>query len=258
MQQMMMVAAVAGLAVSTVSAETLLAEITFDGDQSTTTGFDTNSTLAPTSETLNPPAGISTFDGEFTDAGFFGDATDGQLGWRSFFEQFDDIDTPLDGGSDTFDELGVIAGTGVGGSNGFVMSDVDGQMVIRTDLIDLQGFNQVRIEFDLFVGNTGYEDDDFLAVTIEEDGVIGSAGSFVDGSNNLELGLADTDVFNTIVIESSILTADFVFLDIDATDFGSPAERVIWDNIRVYGIPSPGAAVLAGLGGLAAARRRRA
>ncbi|MEM1167367.1 MAG: hypothetical protein AAGI30_13885 [Planctomycetota bacterium] len=253
--------AVAGLATA-ASAQTLLAFNNFDGGQSPIPGptvYD-SSTLDPTNVIVNPPLGTTTFDGIFNTVGTTFDGPSDQLGWDVFWDGFG-RDSPAGTSTTDTQEIGVVTGEGVGGSQGFKIADTDdeGEVNIRFDVVDTTGFQDIFLQFDIFVNDTTYEDSDFLAFTLEEVGVVGSGGqSLITGDNGLEFGLADEPGFVTTTLNFSNPTPGEVFFEL-AVSFSTDSEFLVIDNVELYGtlIPTPGAAGVLAVAGLAATRRRR-
>lgn len=168
-----------------------------------------------------------------------------------------------------------------GDGNFFAAMDINGEggpvpQILSFDTIDISGFTDLQLTVDLAEDDDGSNEDwdtaDFVDFQASIDG-----GAFF---NILEIeSIGDGDPFNTAPAidtngdgfgDGTTLTDTFQTFLADIAGTGSTLdlravisldsgdEDIAIDNVGVTGVPTPGAAALLGLGGLAAARRRRA
>jgi hypothetical protein len=173
-----------------------------------------------------------------------------ELGFSSFYTNTRDGVGLSDG-----DFVGVTDFTGTVGAytdglNGFQISDSDGLMTVTMQSVDLTGVANASMSLDLFVQDTGYEDDDRARVWVEVDG-----GEMIDlfavSGDDLETSAA-TGQWLTLNLDLSAYTTATIRFELDSN---SGSEAIYVDNILV--VPTPGALALLGLAGLAGSRRRR-
>ncbi len=109
-------------------------------------------------------------------------STGGELGFNAWYYNTRDSVGLTDG-----DWFGVTAFTGtVGefpdGSQGYEMTDADGQVTTCFDWVDLPG-GPMTVSVDVFIISTGYEDDDYISIGVDVD----------DGSDWVDLFWASGD-----------------------------------------------------------------
>lgn len=268
MKTVCVLSAAAVVVCSGAAADEQIAFIDFEGEALTSSRVYEN--LSPTGVTINPPLGTTTFDGVFDQTGTFGTGVNGQLGWNLYFQSdpFDLSDTnpgngPASSSTDQ-DIIGVTAGNGVGASNGLQISDPDGIIYFRTDLVDLTLWEDVSYSFQ-FSLSADPRDNEFFDVVVERENLVGSNGSnflaFSGTSGSFETvnrGVRSLEDLNNDLFPPNFQGGESqnIFFDFSFADTGS---TLIIDNFEIRGtfIPAPGAAAMLGLAGLAAVRRRR-
>jgi len=207
--------------------------------------FDDNST-APQ---ITDNADFGSLQGQFFDGT--------GLGWGLSFTDTRGTGSggPVDG-SESGDFIGVTDFTGEVGAfptpaQGFQWNDTDGLVTLSFDAIDATGFTDLALDFGWFVTETGFEDEDFFAVEVNGDRIFEVRGDNLESgpfSGDFGFPSLDLSAFDGL----SAVNIDFL------ADTNSGSETIYLDNVRVTGIPTPGTVAMLGLGGLAAARRRRA
>ncbi|MFK7961507.1 MAG: hypothetical protein AB8G96_13390 [Phycisphaerales bacterium] len=171
-----------------------------------------------------------------------------ELGFTSFYTNTRDGVGLSDG-----DFIGVSDFTGTVGAytdglNGFQLSDTDGMVTTSMSTVDLTGV-AAQVSVDLFVQDTGYEDDDRIRMWLEVDG--GLEIDLFSGSGDALEGMGSWMTLNADLSSFSTATLHFEL------DSNSGSEAIFVDNIVFSQIPAPGALALLGLAGLAGRRRRR-
>jgi len=169
-----------------------------------------------------------------------------------------------------------------GDGNFFAAMDINGEggpdtQTLSFDTINISGFTDLQLTVDLAEDDDGSDEDwdvsDFVSFQASIDGGgffdILNIESIPDGDSFNAVPAIDTD-FNgdgNVGFELSDTFQTFLAdiagtgstLDLQAViSLNSGDEDIAIDNVGVTGVPTPGAAALLGLGGLAAARRRRA
>ena len=205
--------------------------------------FDDNST-APQ---ITNNADLGTLVGHFSDGSGLGFGTS----WVD--SRGTGMGGPVDG-AESGDFIGVPSFTGdvgnfTSGAQGYQFNDVDGALSLDFASIDASGFSGLELTFDLFINSTTYEPDDFFNVvvngttiyTLGELDLEGTAGSW----QTIVLDLGAYDGLSSVQI--SIVG-----------DTNASTENFYVDTVAVTGVPAPASIALVGLGGLVAARRRRA
>ncbi len=143
------------------------------------------------------------------------------------------------------------------GVQGFELQDADGAMRTSFDTVT-SPLGGPRVEFewslcmDVFIQETGWEADDSLRIWVDAD------GTELDILNTTGLDIDDLGIEGAWRTESLNLTGYAnVTLHVEL-DSNSGSESVYLDNIVFKtGVPAPSSLALLGLGGFAAARRRR-
>jgi hypothetical protein len=144
------------------------------------------------------------------------------------------------------------------GVQGFQLQDADGLMRTSFDTITSPLGAPSRVDFewsmclDYFVQETGWESEDRIRIWVDADGteidILNTLGSDID-----DLGIEDAWTTGFVNLTGFVNITLHVELDSN-----SGSESLYLDNIVFKtGIPAPGSLALLGLGGLAAARRRR-
>jgi hypothetical protein len=163
------------------------------------------------------------------------------------------------------DAVGVTADVGAVGAythgvQGFQFSDTDGQMILSLDTVDLSGFSNTRLSFDLFVSSTTWETSDSFRAWVDVDG-----GNELDVFSSLGLDINDLGVEGQWTTHEIALGAHGVASLMFALDSNAGPESVYIDNVQFTGDPSvvpiPAAAWLFGsavLGLVSVGRRRKA
>lgn len=190
-----------------------------------------------------------------SDVNFIDDGV--EIGFSSFY-----FNTRNDVGLTDGDFVGVTDFTGtVGaftdGTQGFQFQDPDGTMRTTFDTVTspLAG---PRVDFewslciDFFVQETGWESDDGIRIWVDADGtefdILNTYGSDID-----DLGIEGA--WTTGFLELTGYANVTLHVELESN---SANESLYIDNIVFKtGIPTPGSLALLGLGGLAAARRKR-
>ena len=116
------------------------------------------------------------------------------------------------------------------GSQGYQMSDCDGQMVLTFNAVDISGYTDVRVSLDLFVADTGYEATDYATVTAQTD--VGNVVLY----NNSDTGL-ETDAGSWMNLSADIDDLATSVTLVVAFDSNSGNEAIYLDNASV--IPEP-------------------
>ncbi|MEM8756611.1 MAG: hypothetical protein AAGF47_02380 [Planctomycetota bacterium] len=200
------------------------------------------------------------------------------------FEGADQFSTSVlqfsDGGGDFWFETGGAFSTGgfveYFGADGnfFNGMDLDGEgaglpLIQTFDTFNIGGFTGLEFSIDLAEddssdGSEDFDDIDFVAFEYSLDG-----GSFVEfarvGSIDVNVPFNSAPAFNGVEVTNEFATFS---VDLAGVVGSTLAVRAVWnlnsgdedlaiDNVTVTGIPAPASAALLGLGGLAAARRRR-
>lgn len=138
------------------------------------------------------------------------------------------------------------------GSQGYQMSDTDGQMILTFDLVDMTGLTGYSVVFDYFINDTGYESTDSLIVDLVTDSTTISILNFSEPE--LEAN-GDSWITSVTAIPDAATSAQLVF----RLDTNSSAEAVYFDNVLITDtpVPEPSSALLAlSAAGLFLVRRR--
>ena len=141
------------------------------------------------------------------------------------------------------------------GTQGYQISDADGQFDLTFGTVDLSGFSTpVTVSIDYFLAETGYEADDVFRVGLDLDGTIvdllNTAGSDIN-----DLGIEGS--FNTLTSTFSDVSEATLFVEFDSN---SGAEAVFLDNVvfaEGVAVPEPSSTTVLGLIGLVGIARRR-
>ena len=163
----------------------------------------------------------------------------GELGFSSYYTNTRDDVGLTDG-----DYVGVTTWTpttSIGytdGSQGFQMSDADGMMTLTLDTVDLTGFTNTSLSFDLFVNETGWESTD-------------SIRAYVTMNDGTEIDLLNTETsdIDDLSIEGYWMDMDLDLSSYDsatlsiALDSNAATEAVYVDNVVFEGtqVPVPAA-----------------
>ncbi|MEL6329373.1 MAG: hypothetical protein AAFR38_06895 [Planctomycetota bacterium] len=199
----------------------------------------------------------------------------GTLGFDTFWIDTRGVGTgPVTATSDTSDFIGANSFTGFGApvesfdgvayaafsEYNYEFNDGDGRVEARFDSVDASGFSDVRLSIDYFVANTGFESDDLFEIILSDGSNSQTILSLSEpGLEAANPGVTDRSGWFRIDFDISASGLDLSSLQLTvAVDTNSGSENVFIDNVAFTGIPTPGAAVALGLGGLVAARRRRA
>lgn len=148
------------------------------------------------------------------------------------------------------------SGTGMWGTIIYDNHNNPGEFNILSQSFDFTGFTDVQLDFASW--SNVFTTFDFTEVRVNGDLLAGSAGS---GAPQ-EL-FNDNGTSGSIWVEESVDLSAYDGLANVEVEFRMFATTVVdrpgWylDDIRISGIPTPGSLALLGLGGLAAARRRR-
>ncbi len=167
------------------------------------------------------------------------------LGFSSFYRN-----TRNDVGLTDGDYVGVTrSAVGLGaypdGSQGFQMSDTDGLMITSLDSVDLRGFQNPMISFDLYVAETGWELDDHIRAWATVDG--GTTMNLLNTQGRDIDALSVEGVWTTFSANLTGYTMATLAFELDSN---AGTESIFIDDIEFTGevVPVPGAFVLAGLG----------
>jgi hypothetical protein len=182
-----------------------------------------------------------------------------EIGFDSFyFNSRDDVgltDGDFVGATDFTGTVGAFTD----GVQGFQLQDPDGTMRTTFDTVTSPlGAPGGRVDFqwsmciDYFVQETGWEDNDRVRIWVDADGteidIINTMGTDID-----DLGIEGAWTTGFVDLTGFVNVTLMVELESN-----SGSESLYLDNIVFKtGIPAPGALAFLGLGGLAAARRRR-
>ncbi|MDP0490408.1 MAG: PEP-CTERM sorting domain-containing protein [Verrucomicrobiota bacterium JB023] len=211
-------------------------------------GFYTDTDV--TSHDLVNSGGTVTDDGTVDSTGSSTSA--GDLSFDAAF-----VSTGPGSGFSDGDFVGVTGFTGtVGsftdGSQGYQMSDTDGQMVLTFGTVDISGESNVQVSLDYFITSTGWEtSDSFIISVVTNEGllsILDTTGSDID-----DLGIQGAWINGSIAVPDS---ASSVYLTV-ALESNSSAEGIYLDNVVIQTVPEPSAVILGGLGMMAFLRRRR-
>ena len=179
--------------------------------------------------------------------------TVGDLGFDASYVNTRDSDGLGDG-----DDVGVTdsagsAGSFTDGSQGYQISDSDGQFNLTFDTVDLSAISTpVTVSIDYFLAETNYETNDLLRVGLDLDGTI------VDLLNTTGLDIDDLGIegnFNTLSTTITGVSEATLFVQFDSN---AQTEELFLDNVVfATAVPEPSSIALLGLLGLAGAIRRR-
>ena len=158
-------------------------------------------------------------------------STGGELGFESFHED----DGLADG-----DFVGVTGFTGAVGSytdgtQGFQMSDTDGEMRTETDGVLLAGHSNYTLTLDYFVNSTGYESSDDLLILVWD----GTDTTHVVSARDMDAafdggGVAPEGVWNNVTFDLTPFagsTVEVWFI----LNVNSGSEAVYFDNLEITG-----------------------
>jgi hypothetical protein len=167
-----------------------------------------------------------------------------ELGFDAVYEPYD---TPGSGLTDG-DFVGVTDFTGaVGaytdGTQGYQISDSDGNMITTFDLVDMDGFTNNEVSLDLFINSTGYEGDG----TVNESGSDRIRVYVVDITDGSEYDLLDTtgSDINDLAIEGAWQNLSVSLPDNAQAELvfevrtNSSSEAVYMDNVVFTGEEVP-------------------
>ena len=167
-----------------------------------------------------------------------------ELGFDAVYEPYD---TPGSGLTDG-DFVGVTDFTGgVGaytdGTQGYQISDSDGNMITTFDLVDMGGFTNNEVSLDLFINSTGYEGDG----TVNESGSDRIRVYVVDMTDGTEYDLLDTtgSDINDLAIEGAWQNLSVSLPDDAQAELvfevrtNSSSEAVYMDNVVFTGEEVP-------------------
>jgi len=177
----------------------------------------------------------------------------GEIGFQTFWRDTRSTGEggPVDGG-ESGDFIGVTDFTPefgtpfTDGDQGYQWNDPDGAIDLVLDTVDATGFTGVTITFDLWIEDTSYESTDLFEVQVNGSAVLTYGELDLEGNSGAWLSLSVAGVDNA--------ANDITFIG----DTNSGSENFWIDNVEITGIPTPGAAALLGVAGLAGLRRRRA
>lgn len=180
---------------------------------------------------------------------------------------------PVEIGNDSSDFIGVNSFTGAnspdvspngtpvasGSEHNFEFNDGDGLVELRFAPVDVSGFTSRTLDLSLWINSTTYEADDFLFVNIEGNGgvtLLAFGELDLEGNSSADDGTANwlNLSFDLEPIIASLGEALSLTISVDTN---AATENIFVDDISFNGVPTPGTLALLGLGGLAAARRRR-
>jgi len=159
-------------------------------------------------------------------------ASDGTLGFDATWQN-----TRNDVGLSDGDFVGVTNFTGtVGsypdGSQGYQLSDADGQFILTFDSVDVSGFDNVTLSLDYFVQETGWESDDAITIEVVTDAgtvtVLNTTGSDID-----DLGIEGSFIPGSVALPADATTAQLVV----TLDSNAATEALYIDNIVFAGDP---------------------
>ena len=149
-----------------------------------------------------------------------------------------------------------------GSEHNFEFNDADGQLNLVFEAVDMGIYTtNATVSFNYWFNDTGYEVGDYFTATLGDgvnslslanwdDVAIEARVSADDGSNNWGLVSVGS-------LESSGLDLSNLILTFNVAQ-NSGTENMFIDEVKFTGVPAPGAVALLGMGGLVAARRRRA
>lgn len=167
---------------------------------------------------------------------------------------------PVTSSGDTLDLIGVTdlvpPGTNfASGSFGFIMEDVDGEILLRLDAVDLSGYADVTVGLSFFLNQTTWEADDYVRFSVTG-----------PGTNLVLLDTTLVDIDDLGIegawnrLEMPLEGFDEAVLQI-AFSSNAGDERLWIDDIVFSGVPIPEPSVAClfcmGAGALALAIRRR-
>ena len=166
-------------------------------------------------------------------------STGGELGFQSFHED----DGLADG-----DFVGVTNFTGAVGSytdgtQGFQMSDTDGEMITELDGVALTGHSNYTLTLDYFVNSTGYESTDDLVIFIDD----GTDTTHVVSARDMDAafdagGVAPEDVWNNVLFDLTPFAGSTVRV-LFLLNVNSGSEAVYFDNVEITGSSSAACAL---------------
>jgi len=185
--------------------------------------------------------------------------TAGDLGFdASFANTRADLQGMTDGVVVGVSNAAEFVGSYADGSQGYIMRDPDGKMVVTFAAVDLTGYTNVQFSMQLFVNDTGWESADFIKITLALTGagnipVLDTTGNDIDvfQIEGAWLEGAWLTLSKNIPVAATSATL-IVELEAEAT-----TEAMCIDNIQFTGVPEPASIVLMGLGAWAAARRKK-
>ena len=137
------------------------------------------------------------------------------------------------------------------GVQGFEISDADGLMTTTLDAVALNPGLEPDVALDLFVVDTGWEDDDRIRIWLEVDG-----GTEIDLLNTSGQDIDDLGIEGSWMTYSADLSGYTTATLNFELDSNSGSEAIYVDYVRFSEIPAPSALALLALAGLAARRRR--
>lgn len=179
-------------------------------------------------------------------------ASGGELGFSSFYTNTRDDVGLTDGDFVGVTDFAGTVGDYTDGSQGFQISDPDGLMTTTIDTVDLTGAIKPFVSLDLFVQDTGYEEDDRIRAWVEVDG--GQAFDLFNAEGDAIEKLDHLGAWETFTFDLTGFSTATLHFELDAN---SGSEAIYVDNIFYSNIPAPGALALFAVAGLAARRRRR-
>lgn len=155
-------------------------------------------------------------------------STGGELGFASAY-----VNSRSSTGLTDGDDVGVtnLASSYSDGTQGFQLSDTDGQLTVSMDAVDLSGVTSPEVSIDYFVGSTSWETDDVIRIWVLADGsteidLLNTTGQDVDNlgiENSWTTLTQDLTGYNTAVLYFSL-------------DSNSGLETVHIDNIIFTGL----------------------
>ncbi|WP_138465537.1 ExeM/NucH family extracellular endonuclease [Poseidonocella sp. HB161398] len=162
-------------------------------------------------------------------------AANGQLAFTASY-----INTRGDEGLTDGDFVGVASfagevGSYTSGAQGYEMQDTDGAMVLTFETVDTSAAGAVLVSLDLFVQETGWEEDDLIRIGVDTDGdgevdvmLLDTAGLDID-----DLGLENgwTTLSATVPAEAAEATL-MVYLDSN-----SSSESIYIDSVKIGTAP---------------------
>jgi uncharacterized protein len=152
-------------------------------------------------------------------------------------------------------------GSYANGSQGYIMRDPDGKMIVTFAPVNLTSYTNVQFSMQLFVNDTNWEIDDIIKITLALTGagdisVLDTTGSDIDSFQIDGLGWLENNAWLTLSKDIPVAATSatlIVELESEAT-----TEAMCIDNIQFTGVvPEPASIVLMGLGALAVARRKK-